>query len=190
MRCGMSYGSSLREFYEASPDAIIVVDQAGHILFANSRVEPLLGYRPQELVGQPHNVLMPARYHDTHTAHIDRFMREPATRMMGAGLALVASRKDGSEFKTEISLSPYQAPNGPVVIVAIRDHEALHPGTSILESENTVLREMLGQARLDSTHLLAQAGIEATEHEAMQRLQALLLEERIHPATVIYSACV
>ena len=31
------------EFYEASPDAVVVIDQTGHILFANSRVEALLG---------------------------------------------------------------------------------------------------------------------------------------------------
>ena len=176
----MNDGSSLREFYEASPDAIVVVDRTGHILFANGRVEPLLGYLPHELVGQPHNLLMPARYRDTHALHLDRFMREPTARMMGVGLALLASRKDGSEFKTEISLSPYHAPDGSVVIVAIRDHEALHPRTSLLEAENTVLRDMLGQVRLDSTRLLLQAGIEATEHAAAQRLQALLLEELHH----------
>ncbi len=176
----MSDDASFREFYEASPDAVVVIDRTGNILFANSRVESLLGYLPQELVGQPQSVLMPARFRDTHAAHIDRFMLEPAARMMGVGLELVAMRKDGSEFKTEISLSPYQAPDGLVVIAAMRDRETLHPGESILESENSALRDMLGQARLDAARLLAQAGIEATEHEAARRLQALLLEELHH----------
>jgi len=172
--------ASFREFYEASPDAVVVIDRSGIIVFANSRVEQLLGYHPQELVGQPHNVLMPARYRATHAAHIDRFMLEPRARMMGVGLELVASRKDGSEFKTEISLSPYQAANGFVVIAAMRDREALHSSTSDLEAENAALRVMLGQARLDSARLLEQAGIEATEHEATERLQVLLREELHH----------
>jgi PAS domain S-box-containing protein len=101
-----------REFYEASPDAVVVIDQTGNILFANSRVEALLGYLPRELIGKPHSVLMPARYRDTHAGHIHRFMTNPTPRMMGVGLELVASRKDGSEFRTEISLSPYHAPDG------------------------------------------------------------------------------
>ena len=170
----------LSEFYEASPDAVVVIDQAGHILFANSRVEALLGYLPQELVGKPNSVLMPARYRDTHADHIHRFMTNPTPRMMGVGLELVAIRKDGSVFPTEISLSPYHAPDGLVVIAAMRDREALHPGKSVLESENADLRAMLGQARLDSARLMAQAGIEAAEHEAAQRLQRLLMEELHH----------
>jgi PAS domain S-box-containing protein len=164
------------EFYEASPDAIVVIDQTGHILFANSRVEALLGYLPEELVGKPHSVLMPTRFRDTHAGHIHRFMSNPTPRMMGVGLELVASRKDGSEFKTEISLSPFHAPDGLVVIAAMRDREALHPSEIVLESENAALRDMLEQARLDSARL----GIQATEHEAAQRLQGLLLEELHH----------
>jgi PAS domain S-box-containing protein len=168
------------EFYEASPDAVVVIDQTGHILFANSRVEALLGYLPRELVGKPHSVLMPARYRDTHAGHIHKFMDNPTPRMMGVGLELVAIRKDGSEFRTEISLSPYHAPDSLVVIAAMRDRDALHHSETVLESENAALRDMLGQAQLDSAGLMAQAGIEAAEHEAAQRLQRLLLEELHH----------
>ena len=169
-----------RDFFEASPDAVVVIDQTGHILFTNSRVEALLGYLPQELVGKPHTVLMPARFSDAHEGHVHRFMDNPTARMMGVGLELVASRKDGSEFRTEISLSPYHAPDGLVVIAAMRDRDALHPGELVLESEIASLKAMLGQAKLDSARLMAQAGMEAAEHEAAQRLQRLLMEELHH----------
>ena len=168
------------EFYEASPDAVVVIDFTGHILFANSRVEALLGYLPRELIGKRHDVLIPARFRDAHAGHIHRFMSKPTPRMMGIGLELFASRKDGSELRTEISLSPYHAPDGLVVIAAMRDRDALNPKASVLESENSNLKHMLGQAQVDSARLMAQAGIEAAEHEASQRLQRLLMEELHH----------
>jgi two-component sensor histidine kinase len=49
-----------------------------------------------------------------------------------------------------------------------------------LEAENAVLREMLAQAGLDASQLLAKAGIVATEQEAAMRFQRLLLEELHH----------
>ncbi len=49
-----------------------------------------------------------------------------------------------------------------------------------LEAENSALRELLEQAGLDATRLLVQAGINATERDAAERLQRLLLEELHH----------
>jgi two-component sensor histidine kinase len=49
-----------------------------------------------------------------------------------------------------------------------------------LEAENSALRELLEQAGLDASRLLAMAGINATEKEAAERLQRLLLEELHH----------
>ena len=169
-----------REFYEASPDAVVVVGQAGSIEFANSRVEAMLGYLPDELLGRSLSVLIPERFRDLHTGHLARFMMHPSSRMMGAGLELAALRKDGREFLVEISLSPYRAPDGIVVIAAMRDITTTGIKKDVLESENSDLRDLLGQARSDVARLLAKAGVDATEQAAAERLQRLLLEELHH----------
>lgn len=169
-----------REFYESSPDAIVVVDGTGRINFANNRVEAMLGYRSDELLGQSHNILVPERYRDRHSGHMDRYFANPSPRMMGAGLELTALRKDGSEFLAEISLTPYQAAAGLAVIAALRDTTTKDIKRNVLETENSDLRGLLGQARSDAALLLAQAGIDATENETAKRLQRLLLEEVHH----------
>lgn len=49
-----------------------------------------------------------------------------------------------------------------------------------LEAENLSLRMLLAQAEIDAQGLLAQAGIEAREREASDKLQKLILEELHH----------
>ncbi len=169
-----------REFYEASPDAVVVVGPAGRIDFANARVEALLGYPPNELLGKPLSVLIPERYRGLHVSHLAGYMNNPSSRMMGAGLKLAALRKDGSEFMVEISLSPYRAPEGIVVIAALRDVTSKDHKKGVLEFENSELRDLLGEARTDVARLLAEAGLNATEHETAARLQRLVLGEVHH----------
>jgi PAS domain S-box-containing protein len=169
-----------REFYEASPDAIIVVNQAGLINFANNRIETIFGHLPNDLIGKSYGLLMPERYRDLHTAHVARFMSDPRPRMMGAGRELHALRKDGTEFLAEISLSPGRTPDGLIVIAAIRDITVRTREGNALGEENSILRSLLEQASVDAAQLLAQAGMDATENEAAMRLQRLLLEELHH----------
>lgn len=168
-----------REFSEANPDAVVVVDEKGRINFANRRVAAMLGYAPSELLGKSPNILVPDRYRSSHPDHIADFMTGPTPRMMGGGLGLAARRKDGSEFPAEISLSPYRSADGLVVIVAIRETSGA-PANSGLQSENSDLRVLLQEERRDSARLLQEAGIEATEQETAKRLQRLLFEELHH----------
>src|SRR6267378_6249812 len=54
------------------------------------------------------------------------------------------------------------------------------PAQEFLEAENDSLRLLLAQAEIDAQGLLAQAGIEAREREAADKLQKLILEELHH----------
>jgi hypothetical protein len=50
----------------------------------------------------------------------------------------------------------------------------------VLAAENVSLRLLLTQAKLSAETLLAQAGIDAREREASDKLQKLILEELHH----------
>jgi HWE histidine kinase len=54
------------------------------------------------------------------------------------------------------------------------------PPHDFLEAENVSLRLLLAQAEIDALGLLAQAGIDAKEREAADKLQKLILEELHH----------
>jgi PAS domain S-box-containing protein len=110
-----------RQLLEAAPDAIVIVGQQGEILLVNQMTEDLFGYPRQDLIGQPVEVLIPARFQEEHHRHRGSYLNDAHTRPMGSGLELFACRAGGSEFPVEISLSPLQTPSGTLVTAVVRD---------------------------------------------------------------------
>ena len=109
----------IREMLHAAPDAMLLVDRDGRIVVANARVQDLFGYRPQELIGESVDQLVPAARRGGHGAHRAHFFEQPLTRPMHAGGRLSGQRRDGSEVPVEVSLSPVH--QGNYVCCAIRD---------------------------------------------------------------------
>jgi PAS domain S-box-containing protein len=107
-----------------SPDALFVVASNGQIVLANQHVEDVLGYRPQEIVGRSVESLVPDRYRVAHERHREGFMTAGRLRPMGTNLDLHAVRKDGSEVRVEISLSPIEVDGSRVVLASMRDISA------------------------------------------------------------------
>src|SRR6516225_2041238 len=130
-----------------SPSAILLVNQAGHIVLVNSQIEELFGYGREELIGHSVEILVPERFASEHPEHRRKFFAAPAARAMGAGRELFGRRKDGSEFPIEIGLNPIQTPEGTLVLAAVVDISAR------LEAEEEARRrrqqvELLGRASL------------------------------------------
>ncbi|GLX50662.1 hypothetical protein Shyhy01_36120 [Streptomyces hygroscopicus subsp. hygroscopicus] len=110
-----------RGLLEAAPDAMVIVDDTGVIRLVNAQTEAVFGYRREELLGRPVELLVPHRFRDHHTRHRDGYAANRQVRPMGAGLELHGLRKDGSEFPVEISLSPMETADGLLVSAAVRD---------------------------------------------------------------------
>ena len=118
---GLEAEVQFRALLDSAPDAVVIADARGRMVLVNGQTELLFGYRRQELVGQPIEVLLPERLRGLHVGHRDGYLEDPRTRPMGAGLDLAGRRKDGTEFPVDISLSAIRTAEGSLAMAFIRD---------------------------------------------------------------------
>ncbi len=111
-----------RALIESAPDGLIISDNSGQIVLVNAQTERLLGYRREELIGRPIEILVPERVRARHPGLRRQYLASPEVRTMGTGMELAAVRKDGTEFPVDISLSPLRAPDGSTLVCSsLRD---------------------------------------------------------------------
>jgi PAS domain S-box-containing protein len=111
-RVELHAGELFREVFEAAPDAVVVVDDAGLIVIANARVREVFGYEPPDLVGVPVERLVPSGYGSA------------ADRRTRGLLRLSGTRRDGTEFPAEVSLVPIRVRGAAFVAATVRDLNA------------------------------------------------------------------
>lgn len=106
---------------ETAPMGILLADELGRIIDANTQALHMFGYERGELIGESIERLLPERLRSLHQGHRSRFIKEPQTRPMGLGMELLACRKDGTEFPVEIGLGPLVTKEGVLVSSTIMD---------------------------------------------------------------------
>ena len=156
----------VRSALRSAPDAMVIVDASGDIVFSNQQVSALFGYPPEELAGQRVECLMPERFRARHVANHERFVIDGRVRPMGVGLELFGLRRDGTEFPVEISLSPIRDGDRILVAAAIRDVT----DRKRIEGELVAAREAADRANQGKSRFLATAS-----HDLRQPLQTLAL---------------
>jgi two-component system, sensor histidine kinase len=156
-----------QQLLQFSPDALIVVDLKGVILFANATSRAMFGYAPDRLIGQSIDILVPDRFRLRHGAHVAGFLRDPTAREMGARIVdLFARRADGTEFPAGIRLAPVHDGEKTFIAAAIRDMTERRTINDAL----VAAREEADRANMAKTRFLATAS-----HDLRQPLQTIRL---------------
>lgn len=109
------------DLLKATPDALIVVNQAGEIVTANIEAQSLFGYSLGELVQLPMAALVPKRFRDSHAHYLNQAFLRASPQPIKDRAELTALTHDNEEIPVEISLSYTLREDETLAIAAVRD---------------------------------------------------------------------
>lgn len=114
--------SRLRAITDTAQDAIVMIDENGHITFWNPAAEKMFGYEASEMLGKNlHNILAPAEFHVQHRECFSAFRTTGSGAAMGKNVELAALRKNGERFPIELSLAAKKRGQGWGAVGIVRD---------------------------------------------------------------------
>ncbi|WP_425248831.1 PAS domain S-box protein [Bradyrhizobium yuanmingense] len=111
-----------RNIVETSLDAFVQTDETGSILNWNSQAEQLFGWRRDEVLGKSTIDLIVAESERGRVrAGLKRFLEDEGGRTLNRRRELMCCRRDGKEFRAELSVTALKRREGLLFNVFYRD---------------------------------------------------------------------
>jgi two-component system sensor kinase FixL len=156
----------LRSILATVPDAMVVIDEQGHIQSFSTAAETLFGYSSSEVIGQNVSLLMPSPYRNEHDAYLHRYLTTGERRIIGLGRTVTGMRKDGSTFPMELSVGEMHPGTGRFFTGFCRDLTERHRAEARIQEQQ---QELLHMARFTALGEMAST----LAHEINQPLTAI-----------------
>lgn len=131
-----------RAFTENASFGVITASDDGTIRYANDAIESLLGYEPDELVGERLTTLIPPRYQDSHREAIARYLQTGDKGFDWDWVELAGRHADGHEIPLGISFGETEVDGEHLFTAVIRDVS----DRKRLEREREATLERIGDA--------------------------------------------
>lgn len=97
---------------ETLSDIILATDVKSKITYCSGAIESMLGYTPEEVVGNNLTMIMPERFREMHQIGMSRYVATGQRTLDWKAVEAVGLRKDGTELPLEISFGDYQGEDG------------------------------------------------------------------------------
>jgi PAS domain S-box-containing protein len=111
----------LTSVVQSTPDALILANADGHIVFWNAGATNAFGYTEEEALGQPLTLIMPTRYREAHARGLRRICETGKSRLLGTTVEFHGLRKNSKEFPLELSLATWQTKGTRFFSAFLRD---------------------------------------------------------------------
>lgn len=95
----------LEETLEQAVDAVITINSDKIVEYMNQAAEAMFGFSKDEVIGQNVKMLVPMEHRAAHDGYVDANIQTGVNKVTGKGRDLEMTRKDGSRFWGNLSLS-------------------------------------------------------------------------------------
>ena len=138
---------SLERIFNLSLDALISVDEDQCIKLFNQGAEKIFGYRAEEVLGKPLNILLPERFVEDHRKHVHNLASSPGdSRAATERGTILVHRKDGSQFPAEVMVWKFELKGEKIFTVIVRDISARKQAEEEREQTAADLRRLIDTA--------------------------------------------
>lgn len=144
---------------EASPNAMLLLNDRGIIELVNHEFERLFGYRAEDIIGQRIESIVPDEVAHDHVKYRDAYIQKPVSCEIGKERIVRGKRRDGTTFQVEIGLSPVRVRSRQFVISVIVDVTERKKAEQAILDMNANLEEKV----LDRTKALERASAAKSE---------------------------
>ena len=150
-----------RALWEATLDAIAILDADATVHYANPALARIFGHRIEEVMGRSFCMLFPEGDKLANEKTLKRYLARQRARSWRA-VGGFGRRKDGSSFPVEVSFSVATVDGQRRFVAQARDISRRYQAEQLSRQQNAILRRIASGASLPST-LEAVAGLVEAE---------------------------
>ena len=111
-----------RAVVTAALDAIITIDEAGHVVEFNPAAERIFGHRQADIVDRPlDDLIIPPSHREAHRNGMQRVLRTGESKMLGRRVEMEALCADGRQIPIEMAVTSVPLRDGRLFTAFLRD---------------------------------------------------------------------
>ncbi len=173
---------------EAMPDALVMIDGKGKVLFWNQAAETLFGYTAAEAMGMDfHAISVPPELREKAHAGVRQFGATGQGAVFGATIESTAMNRAGLAFPVEVNISPFRVDEEWLAVGTVRDITQRKQMDEKLKKSNESLQNQigeLGKTRKAMLNILEDLEVSRKEAEAtMQKIN--VMSQAVYDALVM-----
>ena len=131
---------SFQALFDVATDAMLLVNNTGHVVEANAAALQLLEYSEEAVLGLSIEALIPDRLRGRYHLYRDTFFKNPEKLSVGNGRNLFALSQSGKELAVDIGLSPLKAQGYAYILITFYPAQKRREAEQALRASEERLR--------------------------------------------------